>query len=256
MEKEKAWANEKHSLEEHEKELKTHIAGLREQNDLLHSQLDKLGGLVEKSQEERIFAATATGKGEDATAESGSDEVRALQKSASELRELIRFLRSEKEMLQVQLDTARRSADRERAAAVVARRSLDEARNELSVLQSNEAESTARPSNAHPSDQVERLRAIEDQVQLLNDSNKLLREQSDKLEKLLAASELELSKAKKSLEPYEQKQHILEVEKAGLEAEKASLLRENEAWKGRLQSLVSKFNQVSLFRNSHFSLVL
>lgn len=238
------WKDEKAALEASEKQLQKQIVELRGQNDSLHKELERLGNLVEKSQEERITAAAPTDQSEQASEEKRDDEVGSLQKSVSELRVLIRFLRSEKEMLQVQLDTARREADRERAAAAVVRRSLDDARNELRVLQSNEVDATTRTASVQPSDQSEKLRTVEEQVQLLHDSNKLLREETERLEKSLEASQFELAEAKKSLEPLEQKQRKLEIERAGLEAERTSLLRENEAWKGRLQSLVSKFNQV------------
>ena len=56
--------------------------------------------------------------------------------------------------------------------------------------------------------------------------------------------EKELSERKSSAAPTEAKCRHFEVRQAGLEAEKASLAREVDAWKARVQSLVSKFNTV------------
>lgn len=207
---------------------------------MLHSQLETLGELAEKNQESRVSAAAEGEAG--LSAESSDAEVAALNKTISELREVVRFLRSEKEMNQAQLDAAKRTAERERSAAAVIKRSLDEARAELEIL------SRAGQEKAEGSDTKElaaRLQSTEDQIKLLRDSNQLLREENEKLQKSVTSLENELDASKKSLQPGQKRLHDLEVEKASLEAEKASLNREIESWKGRVQSLVTKFNQVS-----------
>jgi FtsZ-binding cell division protein ZapB len=154
-------------------------------------------------------------------------------------------------MIQAQLDAARRTAERERAATVVVKRSLDEARAEIKMLQEKD---TVGIDGGIGGDQAEKLKNLEMQSTLLRESNQLLRAETLKLEASLKTSQFELDETKAKLEPLEKSQRDSEVEKLALEAEKDSLKRDLETWKGRLQSMVSKFNTVStmMFGNPCF----
>jgi len=209
------------------------------QNEVLHKQLETLGDLAEKNQEQRV--AAAAGDGTEDPASGKNAEINALNKTITELREVIRFLRSEKEMIQAQEDAAKRTAERERAAATVIKRSLDEARAELLVLRSS---SNTTSEDTIVKELAQKYRSAEDQLKLLRDSNQLLREEAEKLQVSLTTVKSELAATNLSAQPAEDRQRELEVEKASLEAEKASLRREIESWKRRVQTLVSTFNQV------------
>jgi len=213
------------------------------QNDLLHSQLETLGQLAEKNQAARVSEA-AGDAGTDAEGSGDSSETNALNKTITELREVVRFLRSEKEMLHAQVDAAKRTAERERAAATVIKRSLEEARAELQVLTTSVSKADVGESELR--ELKNKLNSSEDQLNLLRDSNQLMREESEKLQKSLALLKSELEASKKATEPAEKRHRELAAEKAALEMEKESLKREIDSWKGRVQSLVSNFNQVSL----------
>ena len=228
---------EKEALENSLRTYQKNLEDTRAQNTLLHGQLEKIGDQIEKIQSVRA-AEAAEGT---ASEESVSDT--AMQKTVSELREVVKFVRSEKEMIQAQLDTERRAAERERAASAVAKRSLDEARAELKVLQENSQRSVVGDTNVE--ELQLKLQEAQEQTRLLGDSNSHLREELGKVKKSTSDLNAQLELAKKNAEPAEKRQHELEAEKAGLVAEKESLLREVSDWKGRVQSLVSKFNQVS-----------
>jgi nucleoprotein TPR len=229
---------EKASLESNLKEYEMNLEETRAQNTLLHGQLEQIGDQIEKIQTGKAAEAT-----EGTPSEGSPDEVFNLQKTVSELREVVRFLRLEKDMIQAQLDTARRSAERERAVAAVAKRSLDEARVELKVMEES-SKGVDAGDGADMDALKEKLRAAEGQSRLLGDSNAHLREEFEKLKNNTSSLEEELDTTKKAAQPSEKRQQELETEKAGLIAEKESLLREIDDWKGRVQSLVSKFNQV------------
>lgn len=216
------------TIQDYEKNLEQ----TRSQNSLLHAQLEKIGDQIEKIQ---------GGKGSEATEVSGDPS--AIHKTEIELREVIKFVRSEKEMVQTQLDSARRAAERERAAAAIAKRSLDEARAELKVLQESTQGSIAGAASDIEG-MKEKLIAAEQQTKLLGESNSHLRAEVKKLEASLSNAQTDLTSAKSASAPSEKRQKELEAENAGHVAEKESLLREINDWKGRVQSLVSKFNQV------------
>ena len=230
--------DEKAALEDNLAGYKKNLEETRSQNALLHGQLEKIGDQIEKLQGTKT-AEVAEGM----PAEESPDETGSMQKTVSELREVIKFVRSEKDMVQAQLDTARRAMERQRAAAAVAKRSLDEARAELKVLQEN-SQAERASEGGDMGALKEKLRAAEEQSRLLGDSNFHLRGELEKLEAKTSRLTEELDSAKESAQPSEKRSQELEAEKAGLIAEKESLLREINDWKGRVQSLVSKFNQV------------
>jgi len=120
-------------LEEAQKRAETRLAESQEQNNILHSQLAALNESFEKQQAEKINAAASTADDAGDTTETSADA--SLAKQISELREVVRLMRNEKEVIETQLGSARRTSERERAAAEIAKRSLDNLRSEMELLQ-------------------------------------------------------------------------------------------------------------------------
>lgn len=224
------WEEEKASIQDTSNILDQSLAGAREQIVLLHTQVEKLGDVVEKAQASRVAA--------------GGDDSDALgdQKDFSELREVVKFLRLENDLIQSQLDSAKRKADRERASTSVVRRSLDETRAELKMMQDQEDSGVSNKEAAN--DLTEKLRVGEDQLNLLRDSNKLLREDTEKLHTALSSAQEQLSALKTSSESAGQMKKDMDGKISALEAERLSLKKEIDSWKDRVTSLVSKFNQI------------
>lgn len=226
---------EKQTLLESRELLERSLKQSRDQNSTLHAQLESLADLVKKAQASRV----------DSYAGGQAEEVDDVQKVASELREIVKSLRAENELIQLQLDNANTTAERERAASNVLKRSLDEARSELRLLQ---ATKERLASSGDAGSELEELRAklstSEDRTKLLSDSNQLLRSESENLQKIQIVLREELEALRKSVRPAEEKQRELQMQIASLEAEKQSLTREADDWKNRVQSLVTKFNQI------------
>jgi nucleoprotein TPR len=230
------WEDEKASLLETSNTLEKSLAGAREQISLLHTQVEKLGDIVEKDQESRIAAAT-----DRATA--SADGTYSSQKEFSELREIVKFLRSENEMIHSQLDSAKRKADRERAAASVVKRSLDEGRAELKTLREQQ-DSEGSGGREAMDELIEKHRVAEEQLNLLRDSNKLLREEAEKLRGTVMSSKNEVEALKISSASSEEMKKNMNGKLAAFDAEKMSLKKEVDSWKERVASLVSKFHQI------------
>jgi predicted RNase H-like nuclease (RuvC/YqgF family) len=93
----------------------------------------------------------------------------------------------------------------------------------------------------------DKLRAALEQSQLFGESNSHLREELDKLQKMVAELEKERDSFKEAAEPAEKRRQELQVEKEVLVVENASLFREIEDWKNRINGLTSKFGQVSKY---------
>lgn len=221
------------ALEDSEKKL----GEINEQNKILHDQISAMGEKVDAIQFDKVSPEAVTETADD------SVDVVALKKELKDLREVVGYMRSEREISETQLQSARLAAERERASGDIIKKSLEEARSELETLQkkiSNESELGDKRGNLQA-----RLKDSEEQLTLLRESNKLLRDESEKLNKKLTMLQVETDNAKNAMKPSDQKCRDLEVEKAALLAEKSSLSREVDVWKDRVTSLVSQFHQVS-----------
>ncbi len=238
----------KERIEQSLKESESKLKQARQQNSILHDQLATMGEKVDKIQAERINAASQDETtGNDVNT---SEEITALRKQVTELREVVNYMRSERDIYETQLQSARLLAERERASGELTKKSLEEARNELELmLKKSDAE--AGTDSDLSSENKLKLKQAEEQLVLLRESNKLLREESDKLDKKVQLLQKEMDDSKRAFGPVDEKCRELEVDKAALEAEKASLVREADVWKERVTSLVTKFHQVG-FLSSFF----
>lgn len=244
------WVTSKERLEGSLKEASSRLADVRRQNNLLHDQMTSLSSTVEKFQSDK--ASVLVGGESSAGAGGGGDKTEASPSSPggkqmlSDLRELLRFKQTECTMLEADLASAKRASERERTAAELSKRSLEEARSELKALRESEKAGTGGSvtEEKEMNDVRAKLKSAEEQLLLLRESNTMLREESQKVAKKLAGVLSNFNKLKSSMAPQTEKMKGMEVERAALVAEKDSLSREVDAWKNRVHSLVSKFNQI------------
>lgn len=222
------WLKEKSSLQESFEIKEETLKHAREQNAILHAQLESLRALTQASYSEIT-------EGDDGIDKHGQVQ----QKEISELRELVRFLRSENELILSELANAKRSVERERSASNVVKRNLDQSRAELNALLTESRENGNQGSEA-----LQKLQDTEAQVKVLTDSNKLMREEKDRLQKEIAELQNDIAKSKESSKPAEAMIRELQSQVAGLSAERDGLKRDLDTWKDRVQNLVSKFNQI------------
>ena len=242
-----AWEASKAKLEEALREAKTRLDDMRSQNNLLHDQMTSLSATVDKFQSDK--ATQLVGGESSSDASDGKTDITMSvdnKKQLSDLRELLRFKQSECQMLEADLASAKRASERERTAAELAKRSLEEARSELTVLHEGEKDGNGGTSASEKEmeDLRTKLKSAEEQLVLIRESNTMLREESQKVNKKLSEVQSQFNSLKTSTAPQSEKMKSMQVEQASLQAEKESLSREVDAWKGRVHSLVSKFNQV------------
>lgn len=229
-EEKQIFAKEKAALEGKLKEQEKALEDVHTQNVILHEQLEKIGDQIQNIQEDTTLV-------EDSVSSNSSNNNVELQKTITELREVIKFVRSEKQIIRVQLDVARREADRDRAAAEVARQSLESIRTEIRQVK----------ESAEPFDQKNcqvKLDNSERRCQLLEESNAHLRDEIKKCEQKVTVLTKDLEDSKQGAVAIDLRQKVLEAKNAGLDSERESLRREVNDWKGRVQALVTQFNQV------------
>jgi len=241
-----AWESSKKKLEESLLEAKSRLDDMRIQNNMLHDQMASLSATVDKFQSTKASVLMGKEPSRDGAEENAGAAGAVGETQLSDLRELLRFKQSECAMLEADLASAKRASERERAAAELANRSLEEARSELKAMREvgkdNDGGSSA--SDKEMGDLRAKLNGAEEQLVLLRESNIMLREESQKVTKKLSEVQFQFDTLKFSTAPQTERMKSMEVERASLEAEKESLSREVEAWKNRVHNLVSKFNQI------------
>ena len=241
-EKERVFNETKSQMDLSLKDFEKKSQEVGKQNEILHRQLVEMGKKVDSIHEAKVDTISKDGAAED---DKNSEEVSSLKSQIKELREVVTYMRSEREICETQLQTARLSVEHQRASGEITKKSLEEARTELGKLQKKlYTDSDIERASKSLLETESRLKQSDEQLLLLRESNKLLREETDKLEKTILSVEKERDDAKNEVKPSHEKCLGLEVEKAALKAEKQSLLREVNIWKDRVKSLVSKFHQV------------
>jgi nucleoprotein TPR len=238
----KSWEDSESILKEAQKNTEDRLVDAQKQIEILHNHIARLSQSLEK-------ARPTTSEIEQAP--STQDELALrLEKEVFDLRQVINFQQNEKSLMEAQLESARRTAERERAAAEIAKRSLLELRNELECQQ-NEKNDMVVSSTLETSTSLEtKLKVAEEQLVLLRESNKMLRTETENLNTVVETLKNETNVAKSALEPMNKKCMSLEVANSELEAEKASMSRELDAWRERVQGLLKKFNQVNTTVNT------
>lgn len=248
------------TLEETCKELKEKVQSLAEENaskteaiellekrledahdhsTLLHEKLQSFNSNVENNQMSQIVNIGAIDSSEVTT--SHHDEQQNIDAA---LREVVIFLQSENDILQKQLDTAKRVVEHEKAASNVLRRSLEDIQAELGMLRSGTGGMTDDSALMLTVNFEEKFKASEEQIALLRDSNKLLREEMEKTDFQFASMQSEFDSTKLLAAPSKSIQLESEALIGSLRVEKESVERELQSWKDRVKNLLSKFHQI------------
>ncbi|KAL3809139.1 hypothetical protein ACHAXA_007242 [Cyclostephanos tholiformis] len=178
-----SWVLSKAKLEEFLQEAKLRLDDMRIQNKMLHDQMASLSATVEKFQSTKASALMGNESAGDGAEENSDAAGAVVEKQPSDLRELLRFKQSECAMLEADLASAKRASERERTAAELANRSLEEARSELMVLREVGKDDVggASASEKEMGDLRAKLNGAEEQLVLLRESNIMLREQKKRL---------------------------------------------------------------------------
>ncbi len=235
---------------------------LRAQNDLLHSQLSSLAKESEAVMRDRHNRAEAAAdaaavaladvteqkEGEDnnvVIVEEVSNEVAALQKSLSDLREVVRFLRREREVSEAEKQTAEAQAGRLKASLNQAQVALRSARAELRSVAEEKAKGAVGEEGGGISESEHaKLVAQVTQLSTLRESNTLLRSQLQEAHGKLARLTANVASLEKSVEPAKLAEEKLKANLAEVEAELGVRKREVENWRQRAAMLVQDYQKI------------
>ena len=210
------------------------VSDLQATNTLLHNQLQSLGTQITRLQENRVLSSTST---ESQISSGDEEDLNMLRTAASELREVIRFMKREQEVTEAKLSIADSEGNRLRVTVASLQRALDETKAELT------REMEKRIIGRGDED-FNRLMAEVNQLNMVRESNAHLRAENEELTKRALRLQTELTTAMDRETPLQESIRVLTAEKNAIDNERAALAVDVTYWKDRLHQLVSRYNEV------------
>ncbi|CAD5114207.1 DgyrCDS3352 [Dimorphilus gyrociliatus] len=203
---------------------------LQNQNDTLHKELEQIGEKL-LTMESKSSSVLAHGEISEMTAEDISTS------PSSQVVEIIRFLRREKELAERKLEASAQECERIRKQLQIHTVDLEDVKQSLKEeIEKNESKQQQAAEHA------ELLHKIE-QLNLLQDSNRLLREEKERLQSQLKVCHERIQHLDMSIQPLESMKRMLEVEKETQGVEIKSLREEVANWKERANKLIERYNK-------------
>ena len=218
---EESWGESKERFEREVGELRTARQDLKQQNDRLHQQLETL-----TTAQRRVV----DGQGET----SETDPTAGLDN----LQEVVKYLRREKEIVDVQLELASQEAKRLKQQLDYTQSQLDDSRLKLNQQRRTEAE-TQRSALDHN----KLMETIHD-LNTHRESNMTLRSEARQAQAALATRTQEVEELRIKMEPMQVEISDLKGEREAHEGE-VRLLKENaDRWQQRAQNVLQKYDRV------------
>lgn len=200
---------------------------LKKQNALLHDALESANDQANKLRQ--------------AHAESSADNFDPDQSvstlPSAELGEVVRFLRKEKEIVDVQLELSRQEAARLRQSLDYANAAIDKLRTELSEERGKVV--AASGSSAQQQDLLEKVQ----QVNLLRESNATLRQETERAKSRIATLEVQLRTIQTELQPLRERATMAEAELESSREQAKILEEDSKRWQTRVQNILAQYNQ-------------
>ena len=206
------------------------IATLKVSNNLLHSQLQSLSTQIMRFQESRSLITQSEGVAE-------SEEVVSLRSSNSELREVVRYMKREQDVLEAKLSLNESEGARLKASLSSVQRALDETKAEL-------RRELEKRLSSRDEEELVRLRKEIEQLNVIRESNVHLRGENEVAARKLASLQSELDSLKANEAPLQDQLRLMTADIRAFEKERDALKADAAYWKDRLHQLVSRYNEV------------
>ncbi|KAJ8277980.1 hypothetical protein GJAV_G00082380 [Gymnothorax javanicus] len=217
-----SWEVQEKMLKEEASKLLSRAEDLQQQNSLLHEQIEsmsnKMASSVQQAARESPLNISLTEEG----------------KSQEQILEILRFVRREKEIAESRFEVAQVESLRHRQRVEHLERELKELRDSLTA-ERERVQVTAKTLAQH-----DELMKKTETMNVLVETNKLLREEKDKLEKELQQTRAKVCKLEADIMPLQEANAELSEKSGMLQAEKKLLEEDIKRWKARTQHLVTQ----------------
>ncbi|SMY22852.1 unnamed protein product [Zymoseptoria tritici ST99CH_1A5] len=227
---EESWSEQRERFERELEEVKRRRQDADEQNKLLHTQMESFSTELAALRQGRA-AATANDDGAREATPSGSS-------SDGNLQEVIKFLRREKEIVDVQYELSIQEAKRLQQQLDYANTQLEEARQKLVDERRQSADKVASEGSTN------KLAQTITELNLYRESAVTLRNEARVSREKLEEKAKELERLFAELEPLKGRVGELEGELEIKEGEMKLLQNDRDHWRERTQNIISKYDRV------------
>ena len=222
---EDSWARSREGYEREMSELKTGRENLATQNNHLHQQIETYSAQINTLK-----------KRSSSSHESPGEEIPV--SDLDNLQEVIKYLRREKEIVDVQLELSTQEGKRLRQQLDYAQTQLDEARLRLSQQRRLEAENERSNLDHH------KLVDTINELNTFRESSVTLRAEARQAQGALAARAKEVEELKSQIEPLQAEILELRNERETLKGEMKLLKESSDRWQQRAQNVLQKYDRV------------
>ncbi|XP_021710520.1 nucleoprotein TPR isoform X2 [Aedes aegypti] len=240
---EECWKNREEMMKKEIEQLEERLSDLNSQNAALHDQIQSLSTKLSITAAQALEQKAA----DESMNESAMDDSSVLNKSISDeekrsvdqLLQIIKYLRKEKDIAVAKFDILRSENVRVQSELMMFQKKLEEAQAQLA--QEREKSETGVVTAAKHEDILRKLETFN----AITDSNRVLREERDGLNKRIRELSERLLKAEDELFPLQEKVRELSVKIESATSENSTLRLEATRWRQRANLLVERSNKTS-----------
>uniref|UniRef100_A0A4W5PL87 Nucleoprotein TPR n=1 Tax=Hucho hucho TaxID=62062 RepID=A0A4W5PL87_9TELE len=217
-----SWEEQERILKEEMSRVVSRSEELQRQNSLLHEQIQtmscKMAATLQSQANESPLNISLTEEG----------------KSQDQVLEILRFVRREKEIAESRFEVAQGESLRHRLRVEHLERELRELQESLSA-ERERMQVTAKTLAQH-----DELMKKTETMSVLMETNKMLREEKERMEQELQQTQAKVRKLESDIMPMQESNAELSEKSGMLQAEKRILEEDIKRWKARTQHLVSQ----------------
>uniref|UniRef100_A0AAY5F391 Nucleoprotein TPR n=1 Tax=Electrophorus electricus TaxID=8005 RepID=A0AAY5F391_ELEEL len=218
-----SWEQQEKNLKEELAKQQQRVVELQQQNGMLHQQMESLSSKM-------AFTVQQQADPEGSLNVSLNEE----GKTQEQIMEILRFVRREKEIAEARFEVAQVETERYKQHMEHLEKDLKELQDSL-TSERDKLQATAKAM----AQQEEKLKRLEG-VNALNETNKLLKEEKNRLEQELQQNRAKMRKLEADIRPLQENNAEVSERNGLLEAEKRLLEEDVKRWRTRTQQLVSQ----------------
>ncbi|KAG0228496.1 hypothetical protein BGW42_002120 [Actinomortierella wolfii] len=240
-----SWESQKNILQKNLAEVEKRCTELKEQNDKLHSHLEDVSSQA-MSIQQRLSAPLATedslaggaAAGSEGTAGAAAVVKGSLEHQNAELRDVIRFVRREKDIEAHKYEMSQQENKRLKLQLDQINRSLEEARTSLMEERNRQQDAMFNKQ------EYERLLEKVNQYNMVFESNTLLRSEKEKLESKVQELEAKIRDLEKQMEPLQARVRELESDLENTSALLKQTTEDRDRWRARNAEIMAKYDRI------------
>jgi nucleoprotein TPR len=226
---EESWKEQRESFEQELDDMKKRRRDADEQNKLLHQQMEAFSSELKTLREGR--QAQATNEGESAGSPSPAGD-------SGHLHEVIKYLRNEKEIVDVQYELAIQDTKRLQQQLDYANGQLDDVKEKLAEERRQSSDRVVNESSTN------KLMQTINELNLYRESSTTLRNEARQAREKLDEKAQEIDHLVAELEPLKGRVGELEGELESKDGEMKLLQNDRDHWRERTQNIISKYDRV------------